>query len=275
MKLFLQAVSLAAIISAAVPFYLDSQVIAQESVARAVSNKAQSTTVQITDLQNLSGSGVIIDRENSTHWVLTNWHVVEEQRQYKIHTPDKKTHSVNYQKVKRVGNLDLAIISFESDIPYQYAAIGDSDQINLAQRVFISGWLNPMDGISQTTFQCNDGSVTGVIVIAEEGGYAITLSARGASLGMSGGSVLNSQGEVVGIFGRVAKHLTAGQGPYLAIPINAFMKSEYGIKFRKVRAPSPPGIEFPIVGDDLVIPSPPVEYPTETQLPDIRIRSDR
>ncbi|NJL69219.1 MAG: trypsin-like peptidase domain-containing protein, partial [Microcoleus sp. SM1_3_4] len=58
------------------------------------------------------GSGVILEKQGNTYYILTNWHVVDKAGDYRIITPDGKTHSVYYSLVRRMPGADLAIVPF-------------------------------------------------------------------------------------------------------------------------------------------------------------------
>ena len=66
--------------------------------------------------QTGDGSGVIVGRSGDTYTVLTNWHVVKNPGTYVIVTADSRRHSPS--QVQRLGNLDIAVLTFTSDVAY-------------------------------------------------------------------------------------------------------------------------------------------------------------
>ncbi|MDE5114300.1 MAG: trypsin-like peptidase domain-containing protein, partial [Trichodesmium sp. St15_bin1_1] len=89
---------------------------------------AAEITVRI-DGQNRSGSGVIVEKQGDTYYILTNWHVVNKVGDYQVRTPDGKIHPVYYTLIKQVPNVDLAVIPFSSSQNYPIAEAGDPTQL--------------------------------------------------------------------------------------------------------------------------------------------------
>ena len=95
-------------------------VIAQPTAVFAISADevgkiAKSITVLI-DSKN-PGSGIIIKRNGNTYTVLTARHVFKDaQAKYEIVTPDDKRYLLNYSSVKKLPNIDLAVVEFTSRV---------------------------------------------------------------------------------------------------------------------------------------------------------------
>lgn len=191
------------------------------AVAQDVSTIAQEITVRI-DGPKAGGSGVIVKREGNTYTVLTNWHVVENSGDYEIQTSDGTRHRVNYRQ--ELSRLDLAELQFTSTQSYRVAELGNSENVSRNQSVYVSGWLNPLPGINERSYQFIEGKITSILSQSEDGGYALVYSNIGTYRGMSGGPLLNEQGQVVGINGKAAgDSITGPVGLYLGIPINRFL----------------------------------------------------
>jgi S1-C subfamily serine protease len=75
------------------------------------------------------GSGVIVDQNNDTYYVLTAYHVIKEPGAYEIHTPDGERYPVF--RSQRIGNFDLALIWFTSKNNYQVAQQSQSGEPGL------------------------------------------------------------------------------------------------------------------------------------------------
>ncbi len=73
------------------------------------------------------GSGVIIERQGDTYFVLTNHHVVRQPDRYEIQTPDGQRYPFYYGK--ELPGFDLALIQFKSNKNYRVAQLGNSDQL--------------------------------------------------------------------------------------------------------------------------------------------------
>lgn len=151
-----------------------------------------------------AGSGVVWDDQRL---IITNAHVAT-QPELEVITPDGR--ALRARVIARAEPLDLAAIRVtDSDggalIP---AAIGDSAALRVGELVVAIG--NPLGERNVTTL----GLVAGTGPIAQPGGsrealrLAITLRP-----GNSGGALVDSRGQVVGI-----PHLVIGVGLALAVP---------------------------------------------------------
>jgi len=116
------------------------------------------------------------------------------------------------------------VLDFSSTQRYRVAELGNSENVSRNQSVYVSGWLNPIPGINQRSYQFIEGKITSLLQQPEDGGYALVYSNIGTYIGMSGGPLLNEQGQVVGINGRAAgDSITGPVGLYLGIPISRFL----------------------------------------------------
>ncbi len=183
-----------------------SMVLVQSQVAVALSSQqveqiGKEITVRIVDSQNptVSGSGVLIKHSGNTYTVLTAYHVVKDAGKYEIITPDTQTHQV--KSVKRLPNVDLAVVEFSSSKDYKIAKIGNSDKATASTSVYVAGFPGRTAAISNPQLFFNKGQVQ-ANGAAQRDGYNILYDNDTLS-GMSGGAVLNEQGEVVAIHGRV------------------------------------------------------------------------
>ncbi len=144
------------------------------------------------------GSGVIIAKDDKTYYVLTANHVVSEKEDYKIVAHDKKAYKLDYDKVKRLPGVDLAVVEFSSDSDYRIAKLANSDTVTEGKSIFISGWPKP-GGTGQLVRQFTDGRVSGFLEEPVQGYKMIYTNVT--RRGMSGGPVIDAGGRVVGIHG--------------------------------------------------------------------------
>jgi S1-C subfamily serine protease len=203
-----------------------------------VSDIAKTITVRI-DGAN-TGSGVIIEHEGDRYTVVTNWHVVSyggksiPPKSLKIQTVDRRKHSISPKKVVRVGKLDLAILEFQSRYRYATASIGNSDSLTEGQPLYVSGWADPSPQLSSRTYQFLVGNLSGKIDRPRDG-YALVYTVN-ALPGMSGGPVLDSRGNLVGINGRATVDLRTGTvNSVLGIDINRYRRASGNLVDRKSR----------------------------------------
>jgi S1-C subfamily serine protease len=193
-----------------------------------VSDIAKQITVKI-DGAN-TGSGVIIEHRGDRYLVLTNWHVVNlEQlpistKSFKIATGDGRQHSLSPRKISRIGKLDLAILEFQSRYRYPVASIGNSDKLHEGDTLYVSGWADPSPQLPTRVYQFLVGNLSGRIDRPQDG-YALVYTVN-ALPGMSGGPVLDSRGNLVGINGRATVDLRTGTvNAVLGIDINRYLRA--------------------------------------------------
>jgi tetratricopeptide (TPR) repeat protein len=104
-----------------------SQVETQENlsgISKTIQDKAKQFTVRI-DYPDGNGSGVIVAKNGETYYVLTAKHVVEQDQEYKLVTPDEKEYNVDASKIKKPEGADLAVLQFHSEEMYQVATLAD------------------------------------------------------------------------------------------------------------------------------------------------------
>ncbi len=169
--------------------------------AQEVEQIGKEITVRIVDAQNpsIAGSGVIIKRAGNSYTVLTAYHVVKEATKPQIILPDKQSYALNNIKLLN-KQVDLAVASFSSSNSYQVAKIGDSDKATRTTTVYVAGYPAKTASINNPDYFLNKGQVN-ANGAAQREGYNI-LYDNVTRRGMSGGAVLNEQGELIAIHGR-------------------------------------------------------------------------
>lgn len=208
--------------------------------AKDVARIAVPTTVQINNAlaPNVSGSGVIIAKDDNTYTVLTANHVVKNANsEYTIRTSKGKEHSVTSIKPlqKSDRNLDLAVVTFETREEYAVAPLTKSDEATIGSGVYISGYPLPSVGVAERRYSFTSGQIT-TDGISDPQGYSMRYDAL-TRRGMSGCPVFDVSGRVIGIHGQgetdgsASVQQEAGEGQAeiktgfnLAIPINTFLK---------------------------------------------------
>lgn len=177
-----------------------------------VAGIARQVTVRILT-NNGGGSGVIIDRQGQVYTVLTCAHVVDEKgANYRVLAPDGSNYLARVLRTNQFGNKDLALVQFSSDRTYRVVAIGDAKALGVGDEVYASGFPNwylvNQNEIENTrswgwrAFRFTTGNVGMIPERSLPRGYQLGYTNE-IEDGMSGGPVLNSNGELVGINGRL------------------------------------------------------------------------
>jgi serine protease Do len=198
--------------------------------AEDISRIAKEVTV-IIDGKEL-GSGVVVGHQGYEYFVLTNWHVLKNTDTYTIGTRDGAKHRIQPGSIKRIGNLDLAVCTFSSPKLYKVAEIGNSDTIAEGSPLYVTGAPANVRGIETRSLLVVSGQLVGYDS-PKQNGYTLIYN-NNTSPGMSGGSVLDKNGNLVGIHGQGSQDARENKtGFNLGIPINLFVNSstQLGIKY--------------------------------------------
>lgn len=182
-----------------------------------------------------NASGVIIAKSGQTYYVLTAKHAVKNVKIYTVTVGEGKKYAVAYSQITPLANLDLAIIPFSSSQIYAIANLGNSNQVNQGDNVYVSGWPGTEQAITKRTHLVTDGRIVG-LQKGDEDGYEL-MYGNSTAPGMSGGPVLDTSGRIVGVHGRAAGNQVSGKvGINLGIPINLFlqMAPQSGLSLQKL-----------------------------------------
>ncbi|MEJ8751951.1 trypsin-like peptidase domain-containing protein [Lagierella sp. ICN-221743] len=196
-----------------------------ENVENAIAKKAIPSVVGITtvtqsnDIFNMNkyvegvGSGVIV---SSDGYILTNSHVVGNGRAKEMNVVFSNGEKTPGKLIWQDESLDLAVIKVEkTGLPVM--DIGDSDKVSVGDKAVAIG--NPLGLDLQSTL--TSGYISGLnrTINMENGSSMDGLIQTDAAIngGNSGGALLNSKGQLIGI--NTAK-ASGGEGIGFAIPIN-------------------------------------------------------
>jgi serine protease Do len=181
---------------------------------------ATNITVEILGKESL-GSGIILSRQGNTYTVVTNQHVLRGAKSpYRIKTSDGLIHPAIVTSTFSSTKYDLALLQFyQPDQNYQAAKIGQSSSLTVGESIFAAGFPSQIKekNISTRAHRTKQnhrnknehkpvlksGRVTVILDKALEEGYQIGYT-NDVQKGMSGGPLLNSRGEVIGINGKHA-----------------------------------------------------------------------
>jgi S1-C subfamily serine protease len=167
--------------------------------------KARSITVKVLS-KDFLGSGILLHKHKLFYTVITNAHVLRGGNSpYRIQTPDGRIWSASVAKntaalrLKSLQGNDLAVLQFNVKRKgYSVATFASSPKIG--DEVFASGFPINEEGTREKGFVFTTGKVSLVLPKPLEGGYQLGYT-NDIQKGMSGGPLLNRQGELVGING--------------------------------------------------------------------------
>ncbi|MGD9581378.1 MAG: S1C family serine protease [Vampirovibrionia bacterium] len=158
-----------------------------------------------------SGTGVVID---PTGIVLTSSHVIGNAKEISISMASGRRYLAKLLAITG-KNDDLALLKISAPYPLPYAHLGDSTKIRVGQKVLAIG--NPY-GFERTL-------TTGIISRIDYERHKIQTDAV-INPGSSGGPLLNTRGDVIGInqsvYNPEKSHVNIGIS--FAVPINAAKK---------------------------------------------------
>jgi serine protease Do len=163
-----------------------------------------------------TGSGAIVARHGKEYTVLTNKHVVSNtwDGRYTVLTVDGLTHQAKLLASKKFADLDLAFVQFTSSQSYLVAKTSKFKTPAIGQYVYAAGfpnwhWVN--SDTPQSTrewglqaFKVTSGTVEILLNRPLLLGYQLGYT-NDVKNGMSGGPVIDRNGYLIGINGRL-KH---------------------------------------------------------------------
>ncbi|MBD2393035.1 trypsin-like peptidase domain-containing protein [Cyanobacterium aponinum FACHB-4101] len=167
------------------------------------------------DDYEIGGSGVIIGQRKNSYLVLTNNHVVDNKEiNYQIQTHTGKIYKgeVIWQNNDNLIVDDLALLTFESQEQYQTINI-KNNYIPKKNELILASGFPFQDNLKQSeNIKYTFGNLSQVLPKPLIGGYQIGYT-NNVHSGMSGGSILNLQGQLIGING-LGKYPPLGN-PYI------------------------------------------------------------
>jgi serine protease Do len=163
------------------------------------------------------GSGVIVRKNGNKVYVLTNNHVAGEANEISVKLNDGRQY-----EAKLLGadsRRDLAVVVFETKDAVPVATLGDSDKVRVGDWALALG--NPLGFESTITFGIVSAIGRRSMAGMETGNFTDYIQTDASiNQGNSGGALVNSRGEVVGINTWIASQSGGNIGLGFAIPIN-------------------------------------------------------
>jgi len=218
-------VSTASLLVSEAPTYAQSE--------EAIGKVAQAITVRIEGATQ--GSGVLVKRDGNRYTVLTAWHVVSGQRpgeELDIYTFDGLRYPLEQGSTKRLGQVDMAVLTFSSSASYEVARVGDVKSVSSGSSIAVSGFPLPTSAVPTRIFRLIKGDVIANATVAIPDGYQLLYDNQTLP-GVSGGAVLNAKGELVGIHGKAEKadQISMQSGKAIATGTNQGVPISYYSKF--------------------------------------------
>ncbi|NPA45276.1 MAG: Do family serine endopeptidase [Chlorobi bacterium] len=178
--------------------------------------------------QMASGSGVIISPDG---YIVTNNHVVENATDIEIVLNDKRT--FNAKLIGRDPATDIALVKVDAkDLPT--ITYGNSDDLKIGEWVLAVG--NPFNLTSTVTAGIVSAKERNINLLRQKQQYAIESFIQtdaAVNPGNSGGALVNTKGELVGINTAIASQTGSYTGYSFAVPVTIAKKivsdlMEYG-----------------------------------------------
>jgi Do/DeqQ family serine protease len=166
-----------------------------------------------------AGSGVIISADG---YIVTNNHVVQDASKIEIVLNDKRSYEGTI--VGTDPSTDLAVIKVkESNLPF--LSYGNSDEVQIGEWVLAVG--NPFNLTSTVTAGIVSAKARNINILGTPDGTSIESFIQtdaAVNRGNSGGALVNTRGELVGINAAIASGNGFYAGYSFAIPVNIVKK---------------------------------------------------
>lgn len=175
------------------------------------------TPRQETYVQQGSGSGVIISQDG---YIVTNNHVIAGANKIEVILNDKRVYTG--EVIGTDPSTDIALIKIkESELPY--LGYGNSDDVKVGEWVLAVG--NPFNLYSTVTAGIISAKGRNNIIDGRKNPIESFLQTDAAvNPGNSGGALVNTSGDLIGINTAIASNNGAYQGYSFAVPVNIVKK---------------------------------------------------
>ena len=163
-----------------------------------------------------TGSGVIVSPDG---YIITNFHVVEDANEIEVTTNKNKSYTATL--IGLDTNTDLAVLKINSNNPFPYIPFGDSDNSRIGEWVLAVG--NP--------FNLNSTVTAGIISAKsrdlseyDQKNQSFIQTDAAVNMGNSGGALVNTYGELIGINTAIQSISGGFVGYAFAVPSNIVRK---------------------------------------------------
>lgn len=169
-----------------------------------------------------SGSGVIVSSEG---YIVTNNHVIEDASEIEVILNDNSKYSA-----KIIGtdpSTDIAVLKIEGK-DFKPISIGNSDDLRIGEWVLAVG--NPFNLTSTVTAGIVSAKARNINLLSDRAGNSTVpiesfiQTDAAVNPGNSGGALVNTKGELVGINTAIASQTGSYSGYSFAVPVNLVQK---------------------------------------------------
>lgn len=167
-------------------------------------------------LTGSSGSGVILSPDG---YIVTNHHVVERSTDIKVTLADKRAY-----KAKLVGSdpsTDIALLKIE-EVELPFMLFGNSDSVRIGEWVLAVG--NPFNLESTVTAGIISAKGRNINILGGASIESFIQTDAAVNPGNSGGALVNTAGELIGINTAIITESGSYEGYSFAVPSNLVQK---------------------------------------------------
>jgi Do/DeqQ family serine protease len=185
-----------------------------------------------------AGSGVIISRDG---YIVTNNHVIEKAQEIQVAVNDK--HTFTAALVGTDPSTDIAVLKIDGGKELPYLEFGNSDNLKLGEWVLAIG--NPLNLTSTVTAGIVSAKARNINILSDKFKIESFIQTDAAvNPGNSGGALINTRGELVGINTAIASPTGTYAGYSFAVPSSIAKKVvtdiiEFGVVQRAVLGVNP------------------------------------
>jgi len=168
--------------------------------------------------QQATGSGVILSEDG---YIVTNNHVVEDAQQVEVTLDDKRTYKADV--IGTDPSTDLALLKIDEK-GLNYAVYGNSDNVKVGEWVLAVG--NPFNLTSTVTAGIVSAKARNIHILPNQKFPIESFIQTDAAVnpGNSGGALVNTIGQLIGINAAIASNTGSYSGYSFAIPVSIVKK---------------------------------------------------
>jgi len=164
-----------------------------------------------------SGSGVIISKSG---YIITNNHVIKNADKIEVILNNKETYEASI--VGKDADTDLALLKINAKEDLPYMPYGNSDDIHIGEWVLAIG--NPFNLNTTVTAGIISAKARSLGISSKTSLESFIQTDAAVNPGNSGGALVNTKGELIGINTAIASRTGSYVGYAFAIPVNIVKK---------------------------------------------------